>query len=187
MKIESEKLLLDLMERTRLNINQVKKFNALSKELTYRFGHQSWNILECIEHLNLYGDFYIPEIEKAFESSDYFPDSRFKSGFLGNFFATQMLPRERLNKMRTFSNKNPISIALNKTTLERFIAQQEQLLVLLDKSKNLNLNKTKIPVSFSQRFKLKLGDTFRFLIYHNERHISQANKILDAVGDAKAI
>ena len=25
---------------------------------------QSWNILECVEHLNRYGAFYLPAIEK---------------------------------------------------------------------------------------------------------------------------
>ena len=44
---------------------------------------------------------------------------------------------------------------------------------------SLDLNKIKTAISISKWIKLKLGDTFRVVVYHNERHIKQANKILD--------
>ena len=45
-------------------------------------------------------------------------------------------------------------------------------------SKNVNLDKIKTAISISKLIRLKLGDTFRVLIYHNERHIKQAEKVL---------
>ena len=39
-------------------------------------------------------------------------------------------------------------------------------------------NKTRIPISINKWIKIKLGDTFRFVIYHNERHIQQAKRVL---------
>ena len=94
-----------------------------------------------------------------------------------------MLPREKLNKMKTFKDKNPLGSELDKRTLERFITQQEQLLSLLEKAKNIDLNKTKTAISISKWIELKLGDTFRVVVYHNDRHIVQAKKILN-LGDA---
>lgn len=179
MIIETEKLLQDLIERTRLNINKAEKFNALPTEkLNYRVAPGSWSILECFEHLNLYGDFYLPEIEDRIYNSKTLPTKRFKSGLLGNYFAKMMLPKEKVNKMKTFADKDPINSRLDKSTIERFINQQEQILVLLDRSKEIDLNKTKTAISISKWIKLKLGDTFRFVIYHNERHIKQAEKTL---------
>jgi len=179
MKIASEKLIQDLVERTRININQVKKFNSLSEEiLNQKPGSEKWSILECIEHLNLYGDFYIPEISRSIGKSKTESNATFKSGFLGNYFAKTMLPNEKLNKMKTFKDKNPIGSSLDKTTLQRFLTQQVQLLDLLEKAKMVDLNKTKTTISISKWIKLKLGDTFRVVIYHNDRHMVQANKIL---------
>jgi hypothetical protein len=180
MIIESEKLIQDLIERTRININHAEKFNILStEELNWRVAQDKWSILECLEHLNLYGDFYIPEIENRIEHSKNAPQERFRSGFLGNYFAKSMLPKKNLNKMKTFKNKNPIGSKLDKTTIKRFLLQQEQLLNLLEKSRTIDLNKTKTAISISKWIKLKLGDTFRFIIYHNDRHILQANKALE--------
>lgn len=179
--MESEKLRQDLIEKTRIIINDAEKFSLLSlKILNWRTGQTSWSILECFEHLNLYGDFYLPEIKKRIESSKTIPNKNFKSGILGNYFAKSMLPKDKLNKMKTFKDKNPLGSELDKTTITRFISQQDQMLNLLVKSREIDLNKTKTTTSISNLIKLKIGDTFRVLVYHNERHLVQANKILDS-------
>jgi hypothetical protein len=43
-------------------------------------------------------------------------------------------------------------------------------------AKRANLNTIKIPISIVPFIKLKLGDTFQFIITHNERHIEQAKR-----------
>ena len=80
--------------------------------------------------------------------------------------------------MKTFKSMNPINSKLTNQTLDKFIDQQHQIIELLDLSKSVNLDKTKTAISISKLIKLKLGDTFRVLIYHNERHIKQAEKTL---------
>jgi hypothetical protein len=178
MTIPSEKLIQDLIERSRINIKKAEKLNLLSIEkLNWRAEKNSWSILECVEHLNLYGEFYIPEIKKRIENSKNQPKENFKSGFLGDYFAKSMLPKEKLNKMKTFKDKNPIGSKLDKSTIDNFILQQEQILNLLEKAREVDLNKTKTAISISKWIKLKMGDTFRVVIYHNERHLVQANKI----------
>ena len=137
-------------------------------------------MLECIEHLNLYGDFYLPEIENRIRQSKYPATSNFKSGWLGNYFAKSMLPREKLNKMKTFKDKNPLGSQLDKSTLDRFTQQQKKTLDLLDKARKVSLNHTKTSVSISKWITLKLGDTFRVVIYHNQRHLVQAANVLKA-------
>ncbi|WP_317044615.1 DinB family protein [Chryseobacterium geocarposphaerae] len=56
--------------------------------------------------------------------------------------------------------------------------QQEQMLDLLKNAQNVDLNKTKTGISISSLIRLKLGDTFRFVIYHNQRHVQQAKRVL---------
>ncbi|MDR6302292.1 DinB family protein [Mesonia maritima] len=180
MKIKTESLILDLIERTRQNINQVEQLSQLTeKELNKKKNQVTWSVLECIEHLNLYGEFYIPEIEQKIEQSKTDPDQLFKSGILGNYFAKSMLPSGKMRKIKTFKDKNPNGCKLNKRTLKRFLEQQKQILELLNKSRKVNLNKTKTAISISKLLKLKLGNTFRVLIYHNQRHIEQAKKAIE--------
>ena len=179
MKYKTEDLIASLIGNVEAHIAEAEKFNQLSEEkLNWKVNPDSWSILECLEHLNLYGDFYIPEIKKRLKGNKSVPNSTFKSGLLGNYFANSMLPKKKLNKMNTFKDKNPSGSNLDKKTIDRFINQQKDIHLLLDESRNINLAKTKTSISISNFIKLKLGDTFRFVINHNERHIIQANNVL---------
>src|SRR5690606_40886810 len=100
----------------------------------------------------------------------------FKSSWLGNYVAKSMLPKEKLNKMKTFKSMDPAGSDLNKNVLNRFIAQQNTLLDLLEAARKVSLTKTKTGISITPWLKLRLGDTFRVVIYHNLRHVLQAEK-----------
>ncbi len=178
--MNSETLIIDLVNRTKENLNKVQSFVDLNKEvLNYKASPEKWSVLECIEHLNRYGDFYIPEIKQQIQSSNYKHSDHFKTGVLGNYFAKSMLPKEKLNKMKTFKPMNPIGSKLNKEVLSKFITQQQMLLDLLNKARSVNLTKTKTGISISKWIKLRLGDTFRVVIYHNQRHVVQAGNVLE--------
>lgn len=176
--MQTEELTQNLIEQTRQIINQAEKLKGydLSK-LTRREDPVSWNILECLEHLNLYGNFYLPEIEEKIKNSNTKNEMQFRSGFIGNYFANSMLPKEKFKKMKTFKDKNPLNSNLTKEVIDEFLNQQIKLLDLLNKSRNVSLNKVKISISITTLIKLKLGDTFRFYINHMIRHMKQIEKI----------
>ncbi|MEZ4972848.1 MAG: DinB family protein [Cyclobacteriaceae bacterium] len=175
-----DELLADLIDRTKQVIRELEQFSSLSgEEFNYRVSDRSWSILECIEHLSLYGDFYIPEIRNRIANAQPSNNNEFKSGWLGNYFAISMLPGEKgkLNKMKTFKEMNPINKALNASVLDRFRKQQLEMLELLMAASGVDLGKTKTSISISKWIKLKLGDTFRVVVYHNQRHMAQALRV----------
>ncbi|GGF16305.1 DinB family protein [Flavobacterium limi] len=176
--MQSKILIQTLSEQTKQIINQTEKLKTYDLPiLTWRENETSWNILECLEHLNLYGDFYLPQIENKIQNSDTKADFEFKSGLLGNYFAKTMLPKEKLNKMKTFKDKNPLNTNLDKAVISKFINQQIKLLDLLNQSGKVSLNKVKIQISISRLIKLKLGDTFQFYVNHMIRHLNQIDRI----------
>lgn len=152
--------------------------NLSSDQLNFKENKDAWSILECIEHLNLYGNFYLPEIETRILSQK--PNSHteiFKSGLIGNYFANLMIANNgKIKKMKSPKDKNPANSVLTISTIERFLKQMNRLSSLLQQSAKINLTTTKTSISISKQIKLRLGDTFRFLIYHIERHILQAKR-----------
>lgn len=176
--MQSEQLIQDHIELTRQIINRAEKLKSEDlPTLTWRKDPHSWNVLECLEHLNRYGDFYLPEIENKISASATASDPEFKSGLLGGYFAKSMLPNEKLNKMNTFKDKNPLNEKLDKTVIDRFIDQQIKLLDLLKKARKVSLNKVKIQLSITRLLKFKLGDTFCFFVNHILRHLEQIDRI----------
>jgi len=177
--MKSSILLADLKERTLENIKFAEKAKRLDVDaLNWRVGSGTWNVLECLEHLCLYGDFYLPEIEQRMAKAKKGNYDHFRPGLMGDRFAKMMLPREKTNKMKTFKDKNPTGRVLEISVLDRFLNQQSKLLLLLQSADDVDLNKIKTVISISNWIKLKLGDTFRFVIYHNDRHVDQARRVL---------
>lgn len=184
MTFKTVELRAQLIEQTKANINKVETFRTRPlEELNFKITHDKWSVLECIEHLNLYSHFYNPEIKNCIETKHSKSNTLFVSGLIGNYFVKTMLPKKKLNNMKTFKDKDPSGSNLDTKVLDKFICQQKELIELIENSKNCNLTKTKTAISISKFIKIRLGDTFRFIIAHNERHIIQAQNTLQLLNN----
>ena len=171
----------DLIKRTETNLRAAQELSKKSSnELNFHPAPGSWSALECVEHLNFYGNYYVPEIEIQIAASPYPAEEIFKSGFLGNFFAQSMLPEEGFKKVKTLKSSNPIGKELSKEVIDHFISHQQKLLELLKKAKHVSLSRTKTGISISKYLKLRLGNTFRVVVYHNQRHLLQVKRALES-------
>lgn len=180
MKTDSKTLLTELEALTVEVLERTAAFEACTPEvLSRKPSPDAWSILECLEHLNRYSNFYLPEIKKALT----FPSrtNTFKSGPIGNFLVNAVIPKENSRKMTTFSAMNPDGAPLSSQVLIDFLLNQRQLLSYIQKAKMANLNKAIVPVTFTRLVKLRLGDTLRFMAYHNQRHILQALRNLESL------
>ncbi len=149
-------------------------------ELNKPAANGGWSAAQVLAHLNFYASYYLPEIEKAMSNSDAEAKTFFKSGWLGNYFTNLMAPKadgQVKSKMKSPKNAIPAETLDGKKELETFIAYQHQLLNVLEIAKKVNLNKLRIATSLSTLIKLKLGDTFRFVIAHEQRHIEQIKRL----------
>lgn len=177
-------LLNELRSMTQNILERAHELDVLPEAiLNYKGNGHEWNALECLDHLNRYGDFYLPEIAKAIATAHESLDNEFKSGWLGRKSAMSMLPQEDgLKKMKTFKSKNPAIDGLQPDTFKNFIRQQNEFLKLIEAAAKVNLTNTKTATTLPL-LRFRLGDTLRFVIYHNERHMVQAERI---VAQAKA-
>ena len=179
MKIEAHQLIEDLIQRCQLAITAIEGYQPMSDaELNWKASPDRWSILECMEHINRYGRFYLPEMKQRMEAGKNIASSAtFKSGWLGNYFALSMLPKEKLNTMNTFKSMNPAGSAVPREALTELLTQLKQLIELLNTARDKNLSKIKTSITISKWIKLRLGDTFRVVIYHIQRHLVQMEKI----------
>ena len=183
MQTDNNTLIEELLNLTEQAAQAAKKFKGLPEaELNFRTEPQRWSILECIEHLNRYGEFYLPAIERSMLThSAPHAVPVYKSGLLGNYFANLMKVKDgKISKMKTPADKNPLGSRLSVTTIDRFLKQQEMLKSLLNQARTSDLTGTKVPISLTKLVKLRLGDTLRFFVYHIERHILQAEKVMSS-------
>lgn len=143
-----------------------------------------WSAAQCLEHLNIYGRHYLPAIEKAIaqaKAQGVRPAEQMRPGWLGKWFTDIMLPLPGgglKKKMKAPQNAIPSTNPDAHAMLAEFIDQQEKMLLLLASAKALNLNTVRVPTSLSPLIRMRLGDTFAFVIAHLERHVLQAERAL---------
>lgn len=153
----------------------------------------AWSAMQCLGHLNAYGRYYLPAIEKAMNLArlkGIGMKGSFTPGWLGNYFTRMMMPAENgvpSKKIKAPKNYTTSNEGNSDAIIAEFIEQQEKLLLLLGQAKYVNLDKIRIPVSIAKFIKLKLGDVFMFLIAHNIRHIKQAERAIASTGKNGAV
>ncbi|MDH7464056.1 DinB family protein [Chitinophagaceae bacterium 26-R-25] len=142
-----------------------------------------WSIAQVMEHMNTYGRYYLLAIEKTIDKAALLNNKNtasFVPGWLGDYFTKMML---KPAKMKTPSKHIPPAKLNAKEVVEEFMEQQRYLLLLLSKAENIDLGKWRIPITLTKLIKLKLGDTFRFLIAHEQRHMIQIKNAAISLGE----
>jgi DinB superfamily len=150
----------------------------------------AWSAAQCLEHLNGYGLYYLPAIEKAIKAAKQQPSVHFKSGWLGNYFYKLMLPGTNglpKKKMKAVKKHCPPVQLDAAAVLSDFISQQERLLQLLNLAPSVNLNTVRVPISIAPFIKLKLGDILLFYIAHIQRHVNQAERSVTVSNNSAVI
>jgi len=185
-KFKSEDLLNELAQDVKRVKEAAEFFNTGDKnKLIYAPDAGKWSVVQIMEHLNAYNRHYLPLIEKELSVDAQDTNAWFTSGYWGEKFTKMMRPSnvyEIKNKMKT-AKKMSFPNSLNiETVLKEFLAGQEKLLQLLAMAKGKDLAKIHIPITLTKLIKLRLGDTFRFLIAHEQRHLIQARNTLKETG-----
>jgi uncharacterized damage-inducible protein DinB len=185
MKYNSNALLDSLQADVRQIILQANQLENLQTELlNQQPAADKWSVAQVLEHLNIYSRYYINAIEQKLHLNQSGPNVDFHTGWLGNYFTNLMKPMDDnkiAKKMKAPKNAVPSSQPNAKAILAEFINHQHHLLNLLQIAKTANLEFNRIPTSLSKFISLKLGDTFRFFIAHEQRHFVQVENVLKAL------
>ncbi len=148
---------------------------------------QSWSANQCVQHLNSYGRYYLPLLEKAFQTAkqkSITDNQTFKPGLLGGWFTRMMqtppsgIPNK---KMKSPPKHTPQGILPSHQVISEFIDQQERLLQLLQHAGSVDLHSAKVPISIATFIRLSVGDVLSFVVAHNQRHVQQAQRAIAEV------
>jgi hypothetical protein len=141
-----------------------------------------WSIVECLQHLNLAERYYIRNLQHKVDTLGLLQtqpaDQTLESDWVGKTMlyivdpqAKMKLPAPGIIRPRRAADLDPAAV------LEQFNELQTLLHTLLDKAVYLDWNQEKVASLFGQWLKIRLGDTFRMLVAHTERHLNQAMRV----------
>lgn len=177
--ITNKELITELERMVNECIATVDSFKQMNRQaLERRPRPDAWNALECLEHLNRYGEFYLPVVTKSLAAMQPVAnpeEQRFRFSWWGNYFLDAVAPKPvgEMKTMNAFKNMNPSGDEVGSEVIDTFLKHQQQWLGILKRIQAYDLGsvRTRTTIKFVY---LRLGDTLRVVIYHNKRHVDQA-------------
>lgn len=185
-KYKSEDLLNELVKDVQRIKESAQFFQSSDQtKLAYSPDKSKWSVVQILEHLNAYNRHYLPLIEKHVSIVTHSRNPIFTPGFWGEMFTKKMKPtnvyeiKNKMKAMKAYTFPNSLHVD---SVLQEFLSHQDKFTRLLEMAKGSDLNAIHIPITLTSLVKLKLGDMFRFLIAHEQRHMIQARNTLREVG-----
>ena len=178
-KISNNILQEDLLPRVKqIKIDTIHLKTYSEELLLHKTIESKWSANQCFEHLVIVQKKYLQSIHRALAKKRS-PSKFFQEGFIGKRFYERMLPItsvSKSSKLKTFKDLQPEN---SPQAIDRFLETLSEVENLIAKAHNQNLESTRVTSLIGPILKFKLGDAYRIVIAHNERHLKQAAKALE--------
>jgi hypothetical protein len=138
-----------------------------------------WAIGECLTHLNITSERFIPLIDDAIRDGrarGVEGNGPYGKGLLGWALQRFLEPPYKM-KIKTTPPFLPVTVESMADTLERFDYLQQELQVRIDRSAGLALDRLRTVSPFNTRVKYNLYATFCVIAAHQRRHLWQAEQV----------
>ena len=150
--------------------------------LQYRPDPTRWNVLEGFAHLNAFAELYLSRIEagihkaKARKWTTPVAELQYTATARRDIRRAEPANEQpRKTKKRYNFYRQPLGPEVIKT----FIINCERLLRNLQMAREVDINRSKIARGPSGFFHYTLGNTFEWLVRHAQRHLAQAQTLLN--------
>ena len=142
-----------------------------------------WSIAECLAHLNLTSEAYLPLIDEVVTSGRGPAPQRFRRDWMGWLLGRMAEPPVRA-RVKTTAPFVPRSTGSKQQVLTEYEALQEKLAAALRSADGFDLGRLRIVSPFKARFRYNLYSAFRIIPAHQRRHLRQGERVLEALGKA---
>jgi hypothetical protein len=154
---------------------------------TVRPDPSSWSAAECLAHLSISTEQFLPLLEVTLEKARANGRSTRKPrmDLLGKVLRWFLEPPMR-SRVKTTAPFVPRSTRAKAEAFGEFAALQDRLLVLLASARGLDLRKPRLVSPFDPRVRYNVFSAFRILAAHQRRHLWQAEQAVTLLRTKRA-
>ncbi|MCR5888764.1 DinB family protein [Hymenobacter sp. J193] len=185
---------LDQLEKSIRRAQEVNnaRFRQLDiQELNRRPHPGKWSVGQCLEHLNIMGGHYLPDMMRRVRLARQRgsrPAEQVKHGYFGSKLVEAMRTPASEKPLQTPQQFAPSGSRLPRTVVEVFGRQLDELLRIIAVAREINANRVRIPNPVFPLLRIRLTDQLEALVLHLDRHLLQAEQVLNtkpAAGSAR--
>lgn len=156
-------------------------FGGLSeRQLNWQPNAESWSVGLCLEHLIKTNEKMLGAVKSHIEKphkKTIFEKLSVGSNFFGNYILKAVQPenKTRLKAPKAFK---PAASNVSADIVDKFIANQQQVIELMRASENLDLARTIITSPAARFVTYSLFDAYKIAVTHERRHFRQAQNVM---------
>lgn len=184
-RISQAELKREVMERIALATTDVRQSLAplSERQLGWKPGPKTWSVDECLGHLVVSHDAYRPRIQAVTGSTAPWAqqDRRVGATWIGAMLFKGVNPDSR-RRLRAPAVFRPGRATYPGTSVETFLECHESLALLVENTSELDWHGIKVVSPASRFIRLRLGNVYRVLSAHAQRHVNQAIGVTETEG-----
>lgn len=181
-----QQYLADLIKQGEQTSEEVSKdFGSLSSEqINWKPSPDKWSVGQCLEHLIATNNNYIKILSKVVDGS-YQPGFWQKLGLLkgvwGKFFKKMVHP-DSARKIKAPAAIRPHQSNIDSSIVNDFTSNIQTVLDLFKKLDGKDLSKITISSPFASIIVYSVKDVCSIIIFHTQRHVNQAVRVMQTEG-----
>ena len=148
----------------------------------------SWSAAECLSHLSISSEMFLPVLRKAIDegkAKGLTSTKKPSMDVLGRVLRWFLEPPIR-SRVKTAAPFVPRAVRAKAEAFGEFSSLQSKLIDLLHEAEGLDLKKIRLISPFDKRVKYNMYSAFRIVVAHQRRHLWQAEKAVEAVKAGQA-
>ena len=137
----------------------------------------SWSVGQCLHHLYVVNEVYLPPIAEALAGQANAPVSEITPGWFGRWFIRQYIdPSPQSGKARAPGKITPAP-HLEPSVLDQFVQSNVAVRDLVRRAAPLDVNRIRFRNPFIGLLRFTVGTGFEIIWRHQRRHLLQAERV----------
>ena len=150
-------------------------------QLNWRPSAAEWSIGQCLDHLLVTNQVYLPPLKQAVQTGSRAPVEEITPGWFGAWFLRNYIaPSPASKKAKAPRKITPVS-EVDATILDRFLASNEETRAVMRGACEIDVNRTRFKNPFIPLIRFTVGTGFEIIAKHQDRHLQQAERIRRAM------
>jgi hypothetical protein len=167
-----------------------QRANALARglsvaDLNWKPAPDAWSIGQCLQHLQVANDVYLPPIARALEGEAPSPVQAINPGWFGRWFIRKYIEPSPRSTRAQAPRKIAPAPHIDASILDQFLRSNEAARDLVRRAGAYDVNRIRFENPFVPLLRFTVGTGLKVITRHQHRHLLQAERIRQTPGFPK--
>ena len=151
------------------------------EQLNWQPAPGSWSVGQCLDHLYVTNESYLPAISAALKDKPYSPVNEITPGWFGAWFIRSFVEPSPNSKRARAPGKIRPAARNDHSVLDRFLFSNQSCRDLILHARDNDVNRIRFWNPFLPGLRFTVGTGLQIVVSHERRHLLQAKRVKDSV------